>query len=153
RVDGAWSARGLSWVSASEGMLDAGDHDVFGLAVSGRGASGERRVLVVHHHLDGAREVPVDAHAPRLRLARGAGRVGEHREAGIVEADLAVAGGQLEGAERARLQIEGLPGGGAPEGVLLAGEKHGAGGLPGGLRELGCRARAGHRLPRLDVLA
>src|SRR5689334_14691750 len=110
-------------------------------------------MLVVDHRLNGSGQVPVDTHRPRLRLGRRGRRVGVGRERGVVNAELAVAGRELDGAEGARLRIERLLGCGASPRVLLAREEVRPGRLPSGVLELDGRERGpAHPLPRLDVL-
>src|SRR5689334_9613363 len=108
---------------SSEGVLEAGGDEVLRLPVAGGGAAGEGGVLVVDHGLDGPCEIPVDAHGPCLGLAGRAGGVGEGGERRVVDAELAVARGQLDGAEGPGPGIERLLGRGAAEGVLLASEE------------------------------
>src|SRR3954465_9017664 len=122
--------RFLIVVLSSESDLEAAEENLFILAVAGRGTALEPGGLVVEEQPQAPVEVPVEAHRPGLGRAGGAGDAGEDREGGVVELQLAVAGGDLEGPPGVGRGAEDLLRIDAPVGGGVAGEHPGARHLP-----------------------
>src|SRR5688572_19968036 len=95
----------------SEDGLDATDDDLLGRPVGAvGGAALERGALVVEGELDRLRQVPVHRAGEGAGLARCLGRIGDRDEGGGVDAQLVVAGRDLDGADVALAGVERLVG-------------------------------------------